>query len=828
MKRFRDRPTKVHAGSVKASVLMVCLSLSSTAWAQFDLETLKARGLSPDVAQQFSNSKGRFVAGRNDVMLSVNGKAKGRVTASFNKHGKLCMTPEFLNAAGLIVPEGARLESAATSQSSCDTAFLDAWPSTVVSLFPERLEVAIVTPPEAQLKVESDLREFQRGGRGAIFNYDVLSNNSNFKGGSNKFVQAFTEVGFNTGDWILRSNDVYASNNGKSTWTHMDAYGQRTFEQFESTLQAGQINLQGSLFGGASLTGVQVFPEIGLRRENRIGPTIRGIAGSPARVDVRQGGISLYSTMVPTGEFTLTDVYPRSLSQDLVVTVHEDSGAEHSFIVPAASLNIDQIGQPAGLSAGVGRLRHLGSSDGSGKPVVAAAEYGLALGKHANMTLGAMGSSDYHALGMRVDSALPGSSMLSVQTNLSNDKSEGNKGVQFLAAGSTRLPLGVALNASFLTRSDGYRDIADVGNASRQDDLSSPNGAPVDTRYRAFDRVSQQATVGLSWSHPKLGGISVNYSSSSTQQDRNFRRGMVSWSKSFDRFSLAVAVDRDMGSNVGNHGSTAYANLSFPLGRNSVNTNMQRRDDRYSYGVSTSAPINEYTGYSLAATVNDNQPSYSGSVNVTPKYTQLGATVSAHTGGNSFSLRARGGMAVHDKGITLSPHLIKDTYAIASVGDLAGVKLSTPAGSVWTDAWGRAVVPSLEAYRNGRVEVSTASLARNVDLLNGFKQIDPARGSVSKLDFEVATVRRLLLTAKTPTGKPLTKGASVLDKEGNFLTVVAGGGQIFLPDANAEKVELIVSDGVEGRCSLGFELPTNADLNALYERASGVCEPFEA
>jgi outer membrane usher protein FimD/PapC len=825
MTRFRTPSSRAFGFGIKASVLVVGLTLSSSAWAEFDLETLKARGLSPDVAKQFANAKGRFVAGRTEVMLSVNGKSKGRVSAHFNKQGKLCMTPDFLNAAGLIVPEGLRTEAGAANAQACDAAFMKAWPSTVVSLFPERLEVGIVVSPEAQLKVERNVRDFQGGGRGAIFNYDVLSNNSNFKGGSNRFLQAFTEVGVNAGDWILRSNDVYASNNGKNTWTHMDAYGQRTFEQYGSTFQAGQINLQGALFAGVPLTGMQVFPETGLRQQDRIGPTIRGIAGTPARVDVRQGGISLYSTMVPPGEFVLTDVHPRSLTQDLVVNVHEDSGAEHSFIVPAASLNIDQIGPAAGLSAGVGRLRNLGSDGTNSQAVVAAAEYGTALGDRVNLTVGGMGSSNYRALGSRLDAILPGSNSLSVQTNVSDD-TDGNKGMQFLAAGGARLPFRVVASASFLKRTVGYRDIGESASANPDGYLLDVNGMPMDSRYRALDRVSQQATVGLSWSDPKFGGVSLNYSTSTSQKDSTYRRGMASWSKSFDRFSLSLSVDRDLGSNAGSRGNTAYLNLSFPLGRNSVNANMQRRDDRYSYGLSTSAPINEYAGYSLAASYNDNQPSYSGSVNVTPRYTHLGATVSSYTGGNSYSLRARGGVAAHDKGITLSPHLIKDTYAIASVGDLSGVKLNTPSGSVWTDAWGRAVVPSLEAYRNGRVEVATSSLARNVDLFNGYKEIDPARGSVAKLDFEVATVRRVLLMAKLPTGAPLTKGASVLDKSGNFVTLVAGGGQIFLPDTSAEMTGLIVDNGSEGRCELDFELQKSADLNALYERASGICTPI--
>jgi outer membrane usher protein FimD/PapC len=112
-----------------------------------------------------------------------------------------------------------------------------------------------------------------------------------------------------------------------------------------------------------------------------------------------------------------------------------------------------------------------------------------------------------------------------------------------------------------------------------------------------------------------------------------------------------------------------------------------------------------------------------------------------------------------------------------------------------------------------------------VDLINGRYGLEPARGSVSAIDFAVVKVRRTLLTATYPDGEVVPKGAAVLSATGSFITLVGGGGQIFLPDAQALAAPLTVAAADGARCELLFNLAASPDLDALYERAQATCEP---
>ena len=70
---------------------------------------------------------------------------------------------------------------------------------------------------------------------------------------------------------------------------------------------------------------------------------------------------------------------------------------------------------------------------------------------------------------------------------------------------------------------------------------------------------------------------------------------------------------------------------------------------------------------------------------VTP-VSQLGGSLSNSNDGNtSWSMRASGGVAMHQHGVTLSPYRISDTFGIAKVGDESGVRIETPA--VRPDRW---------------------------------------------------------------------------------------------------------------------------------------------
>jgi outer membrane usher protein FimD/PapC len=153
------------------------------------------------------------------------------------------------------------------------------------------------------------------------------------------------------------------------------------------------------------------------------------------------------------------------------------------------------------------------------------------------------------------------------------------------------------------------------------------------------------------------------------------------------------------------------------------------------------------------------------------------------------------------------------------------VRINTPGGPVWTDAWGRAVMPTLYPYRKSRLEVATKSLPRNVDIKNGFKSLDAGRGSFHSLDFDVVTVRRVLMQVTNPDGVPIPKGASVVDSQGQFMTTVVDAGKLFLSNGQlTDDMKVNLADGTQ--CRLDYRLPERVDLDVYFETTNAVCRPF--
>jgi len=92
------------------------------------------------------------------------------------------------------------------------------------------------------------------------------------------------------------------------------------------------------------------------------------------------------------------------------------------------------------------------------------------------------------------------------------------------------------------------------------------------------------------------------------------------------------------------------------------------------------------------------------------------------------------------------------------------------------------VVSQVAAYGRSPVEVQTRSLPRNADISNGLAVISAGRGAVDRVEFGVALTRRALLTVTTPQGTPLPRGAAVSTVDGEFVTLVQEGSQVFLPN----------------------------------------------
>ncbi len=166
--------------------------------------------------------------------------------------------------------------------------------------------------------------------------------------------------------------------------------------------------------------------------------------------------------------------------------------------------------------------------------------------------------------------------------------------------------------------------------------------------------------------------------------------------------------------------------------------------------------------------------------------------------------------------MTFSPYPVRDTFALVSVGDMSGIKLSTPSGPVWTDWQGQAVVPQVNAYGRSPVEVQTRSLPRNADINNGLAMITAGRGAVDRVEFGVALDPPRAAHRTHRAGCNRCRAARWSSTaEGEFITLVQDGSQVFLPNV-LEHTTLWVSNAEHRRCRTALRPADQARPHGVF------------
>lgn len=783
--------------------LLLCALMPAKAWADtssasgFDAQTLHQRGIDPQLASLLLAAP-RFASGRHTVNLRVNGQRRGRLDATFDQQGNLCLDRALLDAANLVIPK---------QTPGCHD-FLAQYPQTLVEPDPATLTVSLVVPTEALRPVQQDISGYETGGFAGLLNYDLSGFYNRFGDDASRFGSANTEVGFNAGDWIVRSRQVQTWQDGLSRSTHLEAYAQRTFASHQAVLQVGQINLYNPVLSGAQITGVQVLTEHALQEQGQ-GAQIQGIANSPAQVEVRQNGALIHSTVVPAGPFTLTDVRRLNTRSDVEVTVKESVGGERRFTVPAAMLG---LGLPApGYSVAAGRVRNVGDAKGDDPWVVSGGWTGAL---HPQLTLGtgALAASEYRSVGASLGWLPWLDSQIQLSTQLSNTQAwEKVSGVQTDLSWSQRLGEQWSISIDNSWRSSGYRELEE--STYTRDDSNR------DSRYR------DQQSLNLGWSHPLLGAFSAGVSRSANFAGDSSSRALASWGTSIGAVSLSASAEWQMGGSQ-QQDNAVYLNISVPLGESRrLRSWVRNSGGENRTGLGITEQIDDQLGYRVSAEhdSSDHQVETTLGVSALPRYSQLDFSYSrSDAERSSYQGGAQGGVVVHGDGVTFSPYPVRDTFALVSVGDMSGIKLSTPSGPVWTDWQGQAVVPQVAAYGRSPVEVQTRSLPRNADINNGLAMISAGRGAVDRVEFGIGLTRRALLTVSTDQGTPLPAGASVSSASGEFVTLVQEGSQVFLPNVlGLSTLWITTPDG--GRCELRYSLPEQADPSVYFETAPARC-----
>lgn len=769
----------------------------------FDKDALRARGLDPALADYFRVAA-RFDAGEHRVSVLVNGQKRGSMAARFDADGQLQLDPQLLGQIGLRIPEGC----ADAQDRSCD-AFLADYPQTRIKLVPGRSAVELLVPEAALGERVRAAPVFERGGAAGLFNYNVGSFVSRTSRGSRRYDSATTELGFNAGGWIVRSRQSFSRSDTYSRLNMLDTFAQRNIGDMTRVLQLGELNVASPLFSGAPILGAQLLPEQALTTQGAAGAVVDGIASSEAQVEIRQGGALLYSTAVPPGPFSLSNFQLLNQNADLEVIVREDGG-ERRFVVPSTSFRRAARATP-GTSIAAGRIRSLGFAQARSDEMLVTVASAWALPQlRSSVSAGVLATSNYRALAVGLDSDLPHGLVTSTHLTASQASDTDQRGLQVETLLSGPLSGALSFNLSAAHRTAGYRELLE-NTPGHSDDW-------------ALARFQNRVGAGLGWSYAPLGSFRGGFYRSVDFEGRAQERITASWSRQWGRASLTATLDYASGSAYRSGSDrSAYVTVSVPLGPVNTRSFLRKRDDRSTLGVAVDQRVNPQFNYraSVEHDLGRGDPTIAAGFNLVPRYTQLGMNVSHSRDRQSLSARLSGGMVLHGQGLTFSPRAVKDTFGIVKVGDAAGVRLRTPGGEVWSDFTGRAVIPSMPAFRPGRVEVVTRSLPRRADLDNGMRVVEVGRGAVSQVAFEINHSRRILAQLRDEHGAPLPAGTPLLAGDAYVTTVVANGAAYLARyDSSQPLVARLANDQ---RCVVQLNLAHSPDEDAFYEEAEGIC-----
>ncbi|WP_283147473.1 fimbria/pilus outer membrane usher protein [Silvimonas soli] len=642
-------------------------------------------------------------------------------------------------------------------------------------------------------------------------------------------------AGLNAGPWRLRYNGNVTHNTGGDThYQSIQSYAQRGFADIKSQLTVGDSFTDGSVFDSFGVRGIQLASDDRMYPESQRGyaPTVRGIANSNAKVQIRQNGNIIYETTVAAGPFEINDLYPTGYGGNLDVIVTEADGSQHVSSVPYASpVNALRPGITR-YSASVGQYRNTsirstpfvfetnaqhGFSNlftGYGGTIVAEDYVSAALGVALN--------TEYGAFGLDITQA---------SASFRNQPDHNGQSVR-LAYSRLFSPTNTNLTlAAYRYSTSGFLSYTDAMTLRDLDDRNLGNF------MAGIQKGRLQLTLNQSlekWGSVYLSGYTQDYWNKSNR-DTQFQAG---YNVSVGRVGVGVSAAREFDVSTARWNNRYMLNLSLPLGNgayapssNTTYTHDTRdgsnqlqenisgalgTDREFNYGINASR-----TSGGMA----DSSNTFGGNVGYLSPVAQLRASASRSNGYTQTSAGMSGGIVAWQGGVAVTPNT-GDTMAIIDAKDAAGARVATAPG-VRVDPWGHALVSNLTPFSMNNVELDPKGLPMGVQLKTTEMHVAPTAGAVVKLKFDTVNAgKALIIRTKRANGEALPFGAEVLDSAGNNVGSVAQGGRIMTYGLKQDQGELTVKwgEGKGNSCSLGYSIPKDGEgKQAPYYFTDGEC-----
>lgn len=629
--------------------------------------------------------------------------------------------------------------------------------------------------------------EWDNGINAAMVSYSF---NGAHQSGDYRYNDYFLNLQSRANIGALRFHDdmTWRHSRSGSKWAHIKTYLEVPLPQLEGDLVIGESFSAADVFDGMGFKGFQWASDDSVLPDSRRGyaPTVRGIARSNARVTVRQNGYVVYESSVAPGPFEITDLYPASSSGDLTVSIQENDGETHSFVIPYSAVPVLQREGRLKYAATAGRFR--GNTDQSdptfgqasliyglpyGMTVFGGGQYAdryraMALGWGQNMgMLGAFSISGTQAHSELVD----GTQHSGQSWSFLYSKSLNELGTTFQLLGYRYSSKGFYTLDQTANRHMSGGTVLDDEERRERDPAWVADALDY---YNLHTARRSRMQLSVSQRIPGAGTLFVSGSEEAywykTRKNRLWQAG-YSDSLGALNYSLAFSDSRSAWSSHDNRLCTV--SLSYPIGRigGAPGTSSPRlswtatRDDaghmNHSAILSGTTLKDNNLGYSVRQSYANQDTGYNGGIS----FDYHGALAESQLGysydrdNRQISYVMRGSVIAHRNGLTLGRQL-GDANVLVKAPGAQHVKIEDNSG-LQTDSRGYAIVPYATLYRRNRVALNINTLRNNVEVEDAVTHVVPTRGALVRAEFDVRTGMRSLITLYQSNKQPIPFGATV-------------------------------------------------------------------
>ena len=620
--------------------------------------------------------------------------------------------------------------------------------------------------------------------------YDYNAYQSRFDGISTQSNQYLgLRAGANFGAWRLRQRGAFQWNNQNNQihYQNSSIYLERGLSSWRSRLTIGQSSTDGQVFDSLRFRGVQLASDDRMFADTERGfaPVVRGIANSNALVTIRQNNSVIYETTVPPGAFSIEDLYPTGRGSDLLVTIKEADGSEHTFTVPysfnpellkpgttrysvmAGRYENNQISDTPNIFMGTVRHGFSNLLTGYTGAIATDGYTSASVGMALNTKLGAFSIDTTYAL-----TKIPG---------LADQNGQNYRLSYAKVIPQTDTSLNISISRSSGT---GYHDTQQA--LVLRDDIKQ--GRP--PAFLSRDQ-KNHGSINISQTFPQgYGSLALNASYRDYwDHNKSHSEYQLSYNNNFKQISYSIAAQRSRNMNNQKWENQLMFSLSMPLGGSKYSPSWRfgatKLSDSTSFSNTLSGQWGKDSQFSYSVFENTFRPqdsgsttSFGGTIGWSAPYGSLGLSASKGKNFTQYGVTASGAMVAYSQGIVFAPS-ISDTIAIVEAPHAQGTHINGY-NNLKLDGQGKSIMPYLTPYRQNTVEINPRGLSTDVELQISSQNIVPTAGAVTLLKYPTDIGYSVFLHGQQSSGAPLPFGSTVLNQNGENIGYISQGSQAII------------------------------------------------